>query len=285
MVRRPLAARLLHQSPNRLSLSALPRTWRDRRAETGRPSCGPPSDLRPAANVELATWIVERIHPFAQDVGSVVPEGFASYARVFHPAERRSSDGTLVPVSWAAIAEANGRTPHPEMQFEGLVDMWPYTAESDHGQPPLWDQWPEEGSLPYEQAARLVDLLSPHTGTPHRCWFAVWEGFGGLRTDAARAPAFDLPDRRYHLLQGLLALLVESCCDPPGYQSANLCWPDDRAWCMATEIDFTWTYIGGSRECISAVLHDPVIEALPAELDHGITVFSDPINPVPPRPQ
>jgi hypothetical protein len=45
----------------------------------------------------------------------------------------------------------------------------------------------------------------------------------------------------------------------------DLWWPADRAWCVASEIDLPWTYIGGSRGLIDAILTDDCIEALPAE--------------------
>jgi hypothetical protein len=251
------------------------------------------TDLRPAANVEPATWLIERMHPFAQDVGSVVPEGFDEYVRIFHPAGRRGAGGETVPVTWAEIAQANGRTMHPEMQFGNLVGMQLYTPDYSRGQPPMWEFEPDEGTLPTSVSAALVATLSAHTGEPGRCWFAVWDGpfywtttsgerlFGGLRHDVAQAPAFELPDRRYHLLEGPLPALLESCCIPPFRQSANLCWPDDRAWCIATEIDFMWTYVGGSPECIAEILDRPDIEGLPARIEHGITLASDSINPRP----
>jgi hypothetical protein len=58
----------------------------------------------------------------------------------------------------------------------------------------------------------------------------------------------------------------------------NLWWPDDRSWCVASEIDFPYTYVGGSQELIEEILADPSLEALPAALDHGITAFSDKVN-------
>lgn len=33
----------------------------------------------------------------------------------------------------------------------------------------------------------------------------------------------------------------------------SLWWPDDRTWCVATEIDFRWTYVGGSQVCINEI--------------------------------
>ena len=50
---------------------------------------------------------------------------------------------------------------------------------------------------------------------------------------------------------------------------------------MATEVDFDWTYVGGSTECIAAILGDRRLEALPAQLSDGVTYDSDPLNPTP----
>lgn len=39
-------------------------------------------------------------------------------------------------------------------------------------------------------------------------------------------------------------------------QSPSLTWPDDHAWCAATEVDFGSTPIAGNAETITAVLVD-----------------------------
>jgi hypothetical protein len=41
-------------------------------------------------------------------------------------------------------------------------------------------------------------------------------------------------------------------------QGPNLWWPVDRAWCVASEIDLPWTFVGGSTKLIDAVIgaHD-----------------------------
>jgi hypothetical protein len=67
------------------------------------------------------------------------------------------------------------------------------------------------------------------------------------------------------------------------YQSPSIWWPDDRSWWVATEVDFDWTYVGGSSKCIADVLAHPGLEALPARLSDGVHWDSDPINPAPPR--
>jgi hypothetical protein len=58
----------------------------------------------------------------------------------------------------------------------------------------------------------------------------------------------------------------------------NLWWPDDHAWCVASEIDFPYTYVGGSQELIDAILEDPAIESLRATDRDGISYSSDKIN-------
>src|ERR1700674_4022165 len=69
-----------------------------------------------SGEVAEGAWIVERLHPFSRDVGSVVPEGFAAYARVLHPLDARVH-GTS---RWAEVAARNGRIAHSEMQLHRI---------------------------------------------------------------------------------------------------------------------------------------------------------------------
>lgn len=211
--------------------------------------------LRPAADASAAAWVVERVGPFAVDVTSVIPSGCARYARVFHP------HGDL---RWADVAAANGRVVHREMQWHAIG-----------GDP---NDTPYDGTLPLELVAPLGQVLRAHTATPDRCWFAVWEGFGAAPPWLHEAPSFEIPGRRFHLFAGPVEAVEGSFCPPHFYQSANLWWPDDRAWCVATEIDFCWTYVGGSAHCIEAVLARPELEALEALPTDGITFHADTVN-------
>lgn len=58
---------------------------------------------------------------------------------------------------------------------------------------------------------------------------------------------------------------------PPLHQSPTLWWPDDRAWCVATEVDFHSTYLGRSAELCEQVEHAPGLEGLPVSLDAAVT--------------
>lgn len=243
-----------------------------------------------------AKWIAERLHPFAQDAGAIIPPGFAAYARIFHPAMRRTGQEE-VPVTWREIADSNLRVHHSEMQFGAIAGG---SALKHGSQPGLWDRLPRTGTLPLDIAGVLVSVLGNHTRTPERCWFAAWDGWGdpvfhtsGAWNDASapppmtviprpKVPTFKVPGRGYYIARGPLSAALETVYGVTfHYQSASIWWPDDRAWCVATEVDFDWTYVGGSNECIAAVLGDPGIEALPARISDGVSYASDPINPMP----
>jgi hypothetical protein len=105
---------------------------------------------------------------------------------------------------------------------------------------------------------------------------------GIYREKPRERPTFRLPNRGYYLARGPLDAALETVYGFVGdYRSASIWWPDDRAWCVATEVDFDWTYVGGSAECVAAILSSPDLEALPAKISDGVSYASDPINPTP----
>jgi hypothetical protein len=227
-------------------------------------------DLRPAR------WLTESIDSFAVDVGSLVPATFGAYARVLHPAYNGGDR-----VSWAQIADANHRIAHPQMQFNRLIG---YASRYSPGyrveQPGVVDEAPAVGSLPPDVAAPLVRTLARHTASSDDCWFAVWDGWSYLDEMFSNQPTFELPQRNYHLAHGPLATATQSVSTYPfSHQSCNLWWPDDHAWCVATEIDFDSTYIGASEACIEELLANPDLEAMPLNLTAGVTADSDTLNP------
>lgn len=65
------------------------------------------------------------------------------------------------------------------------------------------------------------------------------------------------------------------------HQSANLWWPDDHAWCVATEIDINTTYIACSEACRDDILAMPELEAFEVNPATGIAWTSDLVNPEP----
>jgi hypothetical protein len=260
--------------------------------------------LTASDEVETANWIREQLHPFAaHDVGTVVPPGFDAYTRVFHPASR-SRDWKEEEVRWSEVAAWSGRTVHPQMQFHAIAAP---VAPDRVAESSPWSGEPRLGVLSDSQTAALIGLLSRFTSTPDSCWFCLWDGYGQVTgavafltavKDGSPPPAAprplprwrlgrpsprrmgNMPERkRVRLPHRDYLLLREPIAKAAGWQDGpNLWWPEDRAWCVASEIDLSYTYVGGPQTLIDAILTSPAIEALPAKLTDGITYDSDKIN-------
>jgi hypothetical protein len=258
--------------------------------------------LTPSDEVEAADWIRERLHPFsAYQVGSVIPSGFAAYARIFHPAWA-SRDWNPEEVRWSEVAAWAGRQVHPEMQFHAIAAP----VQPTRSDAPIWSGEPHLGVLSKPQARALVDVLPSFTSTPDDCWFCLWDGFGYVTGAIAALTAFkqgpppaqarrprrwqlrmpfpkaigNLPDRkRVRLPNRDYLLFHEPVAKAEGWEDGpNLWWPDDHSWCVASEIDHPYSYVGGSHELIDAILEHPAIESLPAKVTDGILYSSDTVN-------
>jgi len=232
----------------------------------------------PEGSREAAEWVRERRLEYwslpgqRTPVCAVVPTGFEAYCRVFHPA-LRVYNGQGDSVRWEEIARELG------VELRG-DSAWEDVASGGAPLSGLWHQAPLTGTLSQQELTVLVDLLRPSTNKGEECTFAVWDGYGGSELDRQwpGAARLDLPGRTYVLLKGPIEAATMSFDVPePGLptfdQSANIWWPGDVAWCVATEIDFCWTYVGASRQCIDRVIADPRLEALEV---HGDDPAPDP---------
>jgi hypothetical protein len=85
-----------------------------------------------------------------------------------------------------------------------------------------------------------------------------------------------LPQRNYWLYGGTVAEAAHSFDRFPDRQ-ANLWWPADRAWLVASEIDFDSTVVAGSRALIDAVLAS-ALEALEVTVDTDLSSLGDTLN-------
>jgi hypothetical protein len=65
------------------------------------------------------------------------------------------------------------------------------------------------------------------------------------------------------------------------YRSPSLWWPDDRSWCVASDVDVQTTYIGASADCVARLLADDELEALPITASQSVRIDADTINPQP----
>ena len=240
-----------------------------------------PDGVEFSEDVSEARWVEERLSDSNMStVRSLLPNGFPAYARVFHPAYL--NDDEEQPVRWSTVASWTGRTVHPLMQFDRVAGLpeGPHVNEPD--QP--WGSRPTVGSIPEAECRTLVETLRGFTTIPDICYFCLWDGWGNIDTRLYKAGSRVRAPHRDHLLfrgpiDAIMAFLATDW--PRGNvwsNSPNLWWPEDRAWCVATDIDLCHTYIGGSRECIEAILSHPDLEALPTTLHASTYLISDIIN-------
>jgi hypothetical protein len=264
----------------------------------------PPPPLHVERDVEATEWLDLLLYPhapFPPVVGFIVPSGFQSYARLLHPARRffgRSAEQS-VPLRWSEIAAVRGKTMHPEVQPQALIDN---RDEFDY------DHWkaistgggewfPPNEWLEKTEGLALVSLLRACTATVDDAWFMLWDGYGDLgpaieglpRGTIHRVP--EPPNVPAELVGGTWAyrhyLVFRGPLDAVSTwfewrtEGPNYLWPDDRAWIIATAIDGFSTYVGASEECIDQVLASPLLEAFPSALTHRFDGLGDPINGAP----
>lgn len=248
-----------------------------------------PPGLTFLTDVTPGRWVEERLTGPPESMGRLVPKGYAAYARVFHPAR----DATDRLVRWSTVAEWSGRIYHPLMSFRGVSSPAP-----GHGlgsRP--WERDPRNyGSLDVEVATELSALLAQFTGTPEKTYFGVWEGYGQysdggtivMTADGRGRPRRAPPDvkgaQRIRCVGWNYLLYEGGLHDLTGFynnflsQPPNIWWPADQAWFVATTVDLDSTYVGGSQECVDALLRDPALEAVPAEYLASVAMTADTIN-------
>ncbi|MBS1908082.1 MAG: hypothetical protein JST33_16300 [Actinobacteria bacterium] len=156
-------------------------------------------------DVEVGSWIRERLDPGFATMHGVVPRGFEAYARIFHPASVRSVPSGRVPthdelramsedeeerilsglrdddITWADTAAAFGTVLHPLAQWNRLVRT-PAGEDWRRRRAPDGREFsgPIEGDLPPGVLARVAAHLVAHTTTPEDGVAGVWAGWGGL---------------------------------------------------------------------------------------------------------
>lgn len=251
-----------------------------------------PAPPRPAASAAAADWLRGRVDFTGPSwVTATVGPGFAAYARILHPLGDEPDSPR-----WRDVAAANRRTLHPSARWEHIsrppgrpIPPFP-TGRGYPGEPGTGDLRPVF-------LRPLCELLAAHTTTADRCSFAIWDGWGWWHQSSAilqatpagtvrpeieappdawqldpGAPRVDLPlGRSYLLYEGGVqdALRFGSWITATwfGEQSPSFFWPDDHAWCVATEVDVDSTLVGGSAALVEAIVAEPALEALAIDAD------------------
>jgi hypothetical protein len=227
--------------------------------------------LVPACDATAADWVVARWS--ATFDGRLVPSGFESCARIFHPAQRDGRD-----VSWQEIAEAFGTVAHARM------DLGPLTRRRlDHYYSPVpgvFDEPPGTQWLPTRLVPAVVAVLRRHTTTPADCVYGIWHGYGGFPERLRSAPELVLPGRTYYLFTGDLdhAIGVEEPSGYDGHWRPALWWPKDHAWFLGSDTDLCATYVAGSKALVAELVASE-LEAFEVSPETGFAHRGDDVNP------
>jgi hypothetical protein len=232
------------------------------------------------ADVACGDWIRPRLAQVGGSVGAVVPTGFEAYARVLHPVQLNQTHGAL---SWAEVARLTGRRLHARAQFWCIAGRAaPNPVDSDSG----WHEGaPRAGELDRATQTELIATLAAHDmrGAARECVVAVWHGWGFMRhsSEIEHAPRMHLPHRDYVLFRGALAEVPALGLAEPSqfvHFTPALLWAADASWCVAPEIDFDSTLVGGPRLLVDAVLTNAQLEAFEVEPGDSLAWDGDRVN-------
>jgi hypothetical protein len=233
-----------------------------------------------------------------------VPEGFAAYARIFHPAR----DIDRNPVRWTDVARALGTRAHREMQWHAILGLCgpeelqdSYGADSAIGKKGIGSD-PVPGEMDIEEMDALCKILASHTVDKAHCFFGlsvIQNWLDAFSADELR-PLLRLPlDRDYVVLCGPLSAIPEITFTPYGRRPTrkgdpspseaknpeggrrrppNLIWPSEHGWLVVSEVDFDSTLVGGSMELISAIVDSTDLEAWPVKPTDSLAWDADKVN-------
>lgn len=207
--------------------------------------------LRHSSDISAGAWIATADADWAALV-TLGPPGFAAYARVAFPTSPESPD-------WRPETEV----------FADLVDaLTPHTRSPSAAWFGLWDGW---GDIEDQAAARYVESIGDQSSWFGRFFRSPRDTTkipAAFEPSVLSAPRLSIPPaeahRAYLLFHGPLADAGDWGAAPmgPGWPARdisvpNLMWPEDRAWCVAADVDPDWIGVGGSGPAIDAVLADP----------------------------
>lgn len=213
--------------------------------------------LSAIADMTVGDWLA-RADP------TLGPTGFEAYVRVLHP--------------WADTHDGHDRTEGhlPEDELTALADvLHRHTQTPDECFHALWDGY---GDLVGGEAVGFLSFAAGPMAWPGRI-------FTKPKPPAAPQPAF-APEvmagsrlrvgGRDHLLfvgpvssAGQWGAASFGHGIPRDINSPNLLWPADHAWCVATDIETSWTGVGGSADLTDALLADDRLEVVRTRYDEG----------------
>jgi hypothetical protein len=119
---------------------------------------------------------------------------------------------------------------------------------------------PSEGFLNAEELSEVVSVLGHFT---HRqdCFFRFSEiAFIGTE--------------RQILFRGALDELSQFLADGRYQLTPEYYWPSDHSWCLCSDYDLDFTFVGGPKDLISTLLNNANLEVLAVTAETRVDCFA-----------
>jgi len=206
-------------------------------------------------------------------VSHLIPQRFEAYVKILHrieakyknidnPLTERENAILKIPAckklrSFVESLREEGQG--PRIRWGTLAQLLgvPFTPEICHEwfrasmEPGCWPRFllgPAEGNLCAEELSEVLSLLVPFTGKQD-CYFRFFQH------------TF-LDEGKPFLFCGLLDELGAFLTEGKFQFTPEYWWPTDHRWCLCSDYDLMFTLVGGSRDLISAMLKNAILEAL-----------------------
>ena len=185
-------------------------------------------------------------------VGELLPAGYATYLRLFHPFAPWGVDPYLADASefrsWRSLAEEAGVEFSGELTWRTLEPVIPIVEGGGrrYAVP--------EGELDPIVRRRLFSILSAFTA-PQPTYF-----FYGISALVMGQEAL-LLRASLDAVEKVIAAVREGDINA-AVESPELVWPEDRSWLLYTDYDLVSTYIASNRAVASALIADEHVEAV-----------------------
>ena len=208
--------------------------------------------LRPLSDVSAGHWLAEAA------VTPLGPAGFEAYVRVLHPwsGDDHGEDERFV-----------GHVPEDELA--ALADVLAkHTRTPDDCFHALWDGY---GAIVGGEAAGFLSFAAIPAAWPGRIFTKPKPPPvppPAFAPEVMEGPRIRVAGRDHLLFAGPLSdagqwgAVSFGHGIPRDINSPNLLWPADHAWCVATDIDSSWTGVGGPAALADDLLADPRLEVV-----------------------
>jgi hypothetical protein len=183
---------------------------------------------------------IDHPHPFTEKEIAILKIPPCLEMRSFVQTKREKGDGPRI--RWKEIAAYLGVPFEPQICHEWF--------RASMKEPECWPRFlygPAEGNLDHEELSEIVSILRP---------------FAGQQECFVRFAEIPLVGTDKPLLFTLALDEVVECAKVNNYKfSPEYIWPSDRSWCLCSDYDCHFSFVGGSQELVSAILNSDTLEA------------------------